>query len=458
MSLYIGDKVKVLNKSIGQSLESILSLFNLNEEQMISSISKRDDGEHVYRIRMDNRDTSFLERDLKLISREIPIGTKVKIPYTKKGVAFSRSSHGNITACRERAVENAHNYMFYGGFRHGEYCLRDIEEPGGDYYNLDEIEPYDEPFRVGDMCVFAPYLQVGEAYGVIETVTFLEGMEIYKTQSFKIETVCANQKTYMIEPTGFGVSHEMLIKVGQVAQTAPITQLNNDETQRMNSEEVETQEEPEQEERRETQMKWRTVEGELEVGNRIKCTWETYVTDGENHDVELCTRTHELRAPRPNVRHTTNLVKIPGTRNEDSNKEVIIYKDTDGWLIIKTVGQHLMQRGTSPRTFYQAVCPEHVPAYELEQSLINAQAVRAEERNQTETARNEEGIATAQRLREEQQRAGVERVRMQREEEVERIRRQAEEARRRLEEREREEALRAEKFNIWTHHEKNEIL
>lgn len=216
-------------------------------------------------------------------------------------------------------------------------------------------------------------------------------------------------------------------------------------------------------------MKWRTVEGELEVGNRIKCTWEWYNEyDGEVHGIEFCTRTHELRTPRPGVRHTTKMVKIPGTRNELANKEVIIYKDTDGWLIIKTVGQHRMLRGTTPRTFYQAICPEHIAAYESEQRTLEELNPEPQVPPQTQANNNPPapgtsawGTISSNRQREEQARAEREREAQQRLEEAEReTQRERERERIRAGEHEllRQREAREAKFNIWVHHEKNEIL
>lgn len=188
-------------------------------------------------------------------------------------------------------------------------------------------------------------------------------------------------------------------------------------------------------------MKWRSVEGNLLIGNRIKCTWESQNENGLGIDV--CMHTHSANRRESNSQIITKMVKIPGTWQENVPKEIQIFKDIDGWITIKTTRTHFASRGNVERTFYQAICPEHVPAYEAEQSLINAQAV-----NQAERAAQERAEQQAERDRVAARQAELNRERAE-------ATARREQAQREAQERER---INNEKFNIWVHHEKNEIL
>lgn len=70
-----------------------------------------------------------------------PIGTRIKLPKTKKG----STEHHNVVRSTKKA---GLDYVYYGGVSNGRHCLTaSPNHRGGDFYFPEEIVPYEKPNR-----------------------------------------------------------------------------------------------------------------------------------------------------------------------------------------------------------------------------------------------------------------------------------------------------------------------
>lgn len=97
-----------------------------------------------------------------------------------------------------------------------------------------------------------------------------------------------------------------------------------------------------------------SVEGNLTIGKRIKCSHESTILGIAN----VCTRTHQLedRVSTSDVYYKT--FNISG---RTYRLRVIDVVDNAGWKVTMTATAEVVGRSVMEKTYYEAYCPEHVP-------------------------------------------------------------------------------------------------